>query len=133
MRAVSTGTLAYWELRNAAPHAEGSSTYTRTREAAQSTAAARSPVKEVPTAPPAHPSVELLPSGELRFTRAGWCNVHAVVTSYVLSGEQTSFRLELVPATDETAATAVPHSTRASRRSELPLSFCTQENGTVIV
>ena len=76
--------------------------------------------------------MELLPSGELRFTRAGWCDVHAVVTSYVHSGEQLSFRLELVPATDEIAATAVPHSTRASRRSELPLAFCTQESGTII-
>ena len=133
MRAVSIGTLAYWELRNASPHAEGAPTHTRTREVAQSAAAPRSLVKEeVPAAPPARPSVELLPSGELRFTRAGWCDVHAVVTSYVHSGEQLSFRLELVPATDETAATAMPHSTRASRRSELPLAFCTQENGTII-
>ena len=126
---MSIGTLAYWELTKAAPYAEGAPTHTRTLEAAQSAAAARSPGKGAPAALPARLSVELLPSGELRFTRAGWCDVHAVVTSYVLSGEQTSFRLELMPATDETAATAVPHSTRASHRSELPVAFCTKENG----
>ena len=118
MHSASIGNLAYWKLRSPALDG-GSSTSTRPGAALPEAAASNSR-NGVPAAPPAGPSVELRPSGELRFTRAGSFHVHATVTYYVTSGEELSFRLELLPPADDTAAMAVP------------LAFCSHETGTYL-
>ena len=73
-------------------------------------------------------SVELLSSGPLNFTRAGWLDVRVSITYYVLPGEQASFSLYLLQPTpiDDTIA----DSSRVIDFAERPLDFCEQNSGT---
>lgn len=122
MFAVSTGSLSFWELRHV-----GAPTQSRTRVAALSAAARSSgnacgcgaPAPAAPDTSVERPSLELLPNGELRFTRGGWMNTQVRITALMRSGESMSFSLELDNNTSVAAAV------RHSRHTD-PLDLCAQ-------